>query len=768
MITVALLVYALAWFWPLPTAAQSYVVKGLHYWDQLLNSYLLPEARRALLMALHPDHGLMDASILFPHTGVLAWSENLFTLSALTAPLAGLKAVLVHNLLQIAAFVLTGLSVYHYARRHVRSPWAAAVAAFAFSFAPFRLGLMSKLQLVFMPLIPWLLGALEDAIEKPTRKRWLLAAGLAVAQIGVCIYYVVQWLFLLGPVLAVAFVRFRHRLLRRDALLSLGFAGLCAAPLAYLLLRPYSTARTAMGFVRPRQLLEVTSGRWSDLLTTTPMNRFFEDHAWVIEQGQSRELMSFPGATLLVLGAVGALLTMAARALTRRAARPSGSDETEIERTPRDFRGSELAPTGAYSSDEGGLHRPARSESNSMLENRRWTPIGVLSDPPSGAFRFGVFTWSTWLALSVVLYLGTGPNAVFGENGLYAWLLDHVPGLDGLRYPSRFVIPAGLCLAILAALGVDRLLTWLGPRRARVAGPLLAVMAPIELWTHPLPLAEATFRLPKPALVDALRTGEVFIELPYDVVDRVGTYQDHLARAARRPTPNGYTGFDAPLWKVIQDLTDGFPTDVGQQTVKALGVDRVYFRSRPRPLPPWLKQLARDGRELVAAVTDVRPGTGAGIAREVERYRPEPPPESKWIAGISLSGALHPSLLPNLLDGDPKTTWRTGAPQVEGQLWFKITLPEPASVKAIWLDTRAEPADLPLGVRVKGRLGSGPWATLTTETPHLPVVRLAAAPALTWDVLHFPSTTVTELLVETTFTAKRRWGSAAEVRVERE
>jgi hypothetical protein len=39
------------------------------------------------------------------------------------------------------------------------------------------------------------------------------------------------------------------------------------------------------------------------------------------------------------------------------------------------------APLGAYSSDEGGLHRPPLSESNSMLENCRRTPIGVLSDP---------------------------------------------------------------------------------------------------------------------------------------------------------------------------------------------------------------------------------------------------------------------------------------------------------------------------------------------------------------------------------------------------
>ncbi len=64
----------------------------------------------------------------------------------------------------------------------------------------------------------------------------------------------------------------------------------------------------------------------------------------------------------------------------------SGSVKMEIERSPRNFRRSpspcfDWAPIGAYSSDEGGLHRPPLSESNSMLENGRWTPIAVLSEP---------------------------------------------------------------------------------------------------------------------------------------------------------------------------------------------------------------------------------------------------------------------------------------------------------------------------------------------------------------------------------------------------
>ena len=57
---------------------------------------------------------------------------------------------------------------------------------------------------------------------------------------------------------------------------------------------------------------------------------------------------------------------------------------------------------------------------------------------------------------------------------------------------------------------------------------------------------------------------------------------------------------------------------------------------------------------------------------------------------------------------------------------------------------------------------------LREETPHLPLVRLAAAPATTWDVIRFPATPVTELLLETTIAAKTRWGTLAELRVEGE
>ena len=62
----------------------------------------------------------------------------------------------------------------------------------------------------------------------------------------------------------------------------------------------------------------------------------------------------------------------------------------ESECTPRNFRRYELAPIGAYSSDEGELHRPSRSESNSMLENRRRMPIGVLPDPLRGSVKMEI------------------------------------------------------------------------------------------------------------------------------------------------------------------------------------------------------------------------------------------------------------------------------------------------------------------------------------------------------------------------------------------
>jgi hypothetical protein len=77
--------------------------------------------------------------------------------------------------------------------------------------------------------------------------------------------------------------------------------------------------------------------------------------------------------------------------------------------------------------------------------------------------------------LAVLASLGTA-------SPIYGLLYRHVPLISSMRYPSRFLLPAFLCLSLLAALGLERLreeLAWikLGPgTRILVVGMALMVL----------------------------------------------------------------------------------------------------------------------------------------------------------------------------------------------------------------------------------------------------------------------------------------------------
>jgi hypothetical protein len=65
--------------------------------------------------------------------------------------------------------------------------------------------------------------------------------------------------------------------------------------------------------------------------------------------------------------------------------------------------------------------------------------------------------------------------------GPYAWLMDYVPGFDGLRVPARYVTLVTLFMAVLAGLGASDLLA-----RARRFGTALVIVAGalilVESW----------------------------------------------------------------------------------------------------------------------------------------------------------------------------------------------------------------------------------------------------------------------------------------------
>src|SRR6185503_7517650 len=102
------------------------------------------------------------------------------------------------------------------------------------------------------------------------------------------------------------------------------------------------------------------------------------------------------------------------------------------------------------------------------------------------------------LVLPTVLGLAASVEASFGLRGfLYSGLIKLAP-FRGFRVPARFRAVAGLYLALLAGMGVVRLMRFIpvpGPRRAAVWAMAIAVLLDVRpslelrpLWTHAPPV----------------------------------------------------------------------------------------------------------------------------------------------------------------------------------------------------------------------------------------------------------------------------------------
>ena len=144
--------------------------------------------------------------------------------------------------------------------------------------------------------------------------------------------------------------------------------------------------------------------------------------------------------------------------------------------------------------------------------------------------------------------IGTGP---------YLWLLEYLPGFNGLRVPARYLTVVTLFLAAAAGIGASVVLTL--RRRAIAKGLVVAGMAGIlaEAWFVPMlmnvPVTSDRYLVPQSlhtgaavsalyAAVKAAPPGSVLIEFPFgeEAYDVQAVF---YAGFHRRPLVNGYSGY---------------------------------------------------------------------------------------------------------------------------------------------------------------------------------------------------------------------------------
>lgn len=234
--------------------------------------------------------------------------------------------------------------------------------------------------------------------------------------------------------------------------------------------------------------------------------------------------------------------------------------------------------------------------------------LGLLVPGPRRRLRLGL-----WLAFTVLVL------AALGRYGFVYPLLERLPGLDRIRYPQKFLLPASFFLAAAAACGVA---VWLEPwseaqrrtgRRVGTAGALVALLL----------LAGATALWTRPALLEGIVVGDLVESaaavagqsLAVSALTALVVAVLVVVRAARveAPRPLGFAVVGLSLAQLLQvsaELCSGAPSALVTERpslIAPLLQERTDVRLQVAALPPnWVEDhvvrspLGWDGAETRA------------------------------------------------------------------------------------------------------------------------------------------------------------------------
>jgi hypothetical protein len=634
---VAFVLLALIATWPLARVATTQLAADLG--DPAFNCWVLAWTSGQMLAAFGGDFGALanfwNGNIFYPEPLTLAYSEHLFAESLQVLPIyaATGNILLSYNLLFIASFALSGYAACLLVRDLTGERWAAFLGGLAFAYAPYRLGQFSHLQVLtsyWMPLA--LLGLHRFFVTRRTRA---LAGGSAalVMQNLSCGYYLVFF-----PPFAAAYCLYelaQRRLLRDWRIWArLGIAAAAVAIATWPFVRPYLQVRDQAGLgVRSREEIAMFSADTHAFATIAPSSRTLAETRAGFPKPEGE---GYVGLTILAFAIVGIGFGVVrfVRSLPW-----AGMREWHVIATAGAgivclgsaavllwffVHGNLALPVSGEWVIYRNVTRPLRVAFVSFLlfaVLASWARVRT-AQPASSAFGFFAVA-----AVAAALF-ALGPRIeTLGRDlgaGPYTWLLEFVPGFDGLRVPARFLMLVALFLSVLAGLGAAALLRL----RRQVAIVLIAAgMFGVlyEAWFAPMRtnqpvIPDARFYVPNPPaagrrlnpiyrVVGQLPESTVLIEFPFGEPAHEMLAVFH-AGIHRRRLVNGYSGFFPRSYTDrVGALHDVFKNparaaDVLRSTgaTHALVHEGVYAGSEGKEISAWLQSLG--AREITANRTD--------------------------------------------------------------------------------------------------------------------------------------------------------------------
>jgi hypothetical protein len=635
---------AIVMTWPLARVAGTRLAADLG--DPAFNCWVLAWTSGQLLAAFRGDFGALanfwNGNIFYPEPLTIAYSEHLFGLALPILPVyaATGNILIAYNLLFIASFAMSGYAAYLLVRDLTGEKWAGLIGGLAFAYAPYRLGQFSHLQVLtsyWMPLA--LFGLRRFFVTRRTRALTGGSAALVMQNLS-CGYYL---LFFPPFVAAYCLHEMAQRRLLRDRRVwtRLGLAAVAVAIATWPFVRPYLQMRDTTGMgVRSHGEIAMFSADTHAFGTIAPNSRTL---AGPLAGFPKPEGEGFVGFTILAFGlaGLGCGITRIVRTLPWASMR-----EWHVIATAGSgivFLGSALVVLwffvyGSLSLPVSGewviyrnATRPLRMAFGSALlfvglsTWARRRGFGNQPARPVSETSFGFFAIA--FVAAALFALGPSIEARGHELGVgpYSWLLDYVPGFDGLRVPARFLMVSALFLSVLAGLGARALLAtrWrqvaIGVIAAGMAGILLeAWVAPIR--TNQPVIPDARFFAPEPPavgrrmnpiyrVVRQLPDSAVLIEFPFGesayeilAVFYAGEHRRRLVNGYSGFFPRSYTDRVAALHDVTINPKRAADVLLASGATHVLVHEGAYRDGKGREVSDWLVSLG--AKEVTSHATD--------------------------------------------------------------------------------------------------------------------------------------------------------------------
>ncbi len=676
-----------------------------------------------------------------PTEGVTTFTEHLLGLWPLTSPLIWLTndPVLAYNVAFYLSFVCNALAMYAFVRVLTGSVAGAMVAALAFTFNPYRGGQFSHIQMLMTCGMPLGLLGLH---------RYVAGGGIvALALFGVGWLFTALsnlYLLLFFAVYVGSWVLWfcttRDKWRRVPGIAAAGT--LASIPLLPIVLT-YAQVHSRYGFTRSTDEIRSYAADVSGLFLAHPAASVATKLVpWLHEEGAL-----FPGFGILVLGISGAVCGIAKR--------PAAVHWRWVAHTAVAGVILFCAATIVAAATDVRLDAPIRlslSHPHKPMTGLfvclvAWVAISprmraaiAARDAP---LFYAVMAGLMWL-------LSLGPEArLWGEEVLYhppyAWLLK-LPGMHGLRVPSRFWMLGIMSLCVLGGYAIASV-----KRRQRAAVVVVTAIVLAEGWMR-VAAAPVPERFgPQPAIA-----GAPVLELP------LGAVMDDIAAQFRGVmggyrTLNGYSGYAPPHMPALR---------VGVQLR-----DGAVLTEMRRLMPLHVSVIADDSDRHRSWVTgtqqDARPVSAA--AGRVLYFLPRLPapqaPAGEWLPFSVMGSSCSQNLAPFVVDGLLLTRWECG-PARPGQQ-ITIDLHRAAAVSGVSLVLGPYSGDAPRNLLVEASEDSVSWRTVWSGLSAGYAVRAAMEDPFRMDIrIPFPPALARFVRLTQTGDAMEMYWSIAELGIQ--